>query len=49
MSPMGETRIVDTLLANSVIGSVAIKKAIDHDEVDSLLPEFRLLLEQLVG
>ena len=40
---------MESLLANPVIGSVAIKKAIDHDEVDSLLSEFRLLLEQLVG
>jgi hypothetical protein len=46
---MGETGIVDSLLANPVICSVAIKKAIDHDKVDGLLPEFRLLLEQLVG
>ena len=46
---MGETRIVESLLADSVIGSVAIKEAIDHVEVNSLFSEFRFLLEQLVG
>ncbi len=40
---------MESLLATPVIGSVAVKKAIDHDEIDRLLPEFRLLLEQLVG
>ena len=49
VSPMGETRVVESLLADPVIGSVAITKAIDYDKINCLLSKFRLLLEQLVG
>ena len=48
MPPMGKTRIMEFLLADPVIGSVAIKEAIDHNKINCLLSKFRLLFEQLV-
>jgi hypothetical protein len=45
VSPMAETRVVESLLADPVIGSVAIEEAIDDDKINCLLSEFRLLLE----